>query len=189
MTPPRRTLVASPPGGRTHRTGQAGSRACACLRLGACALGALAGPFAWGAPPALPDPTRPPLLEAAPSGSAYGLRHPLRLAAHRAAEAASAPAAVPLPLVQSVRLARQGAATALVDGRLLRVGDRLAGPWGERPITAIDEQGLLLAAAAKDRAPLRVWLLGATAQGPDPNTPPIAASPTPTAKLAGRSTP
>jgi hypothetical protein len=151
------------------------------------------GPCAWGGPPALPDPTRPPLLEAAPAGAAYGLRRPLRLAAHRGAEAASAPAAVPapvpVPLVQSVRLSRQGAATALVDGRLLRVGDRLSGPWGERAITAIDEQGLLLGAAAKDRAPLRVWLLGATAQGLAPDTSPIAASPTPTAKLAGRSNP
>jgi hypothetical protein len=157
--------------------------------LPAVLLLALAGACV-AAPPALPDPTRPPMLEAAPPGSAYGLRHPLRLAAHRAAEAASAPAAAPLPLVQSVRLARQGAATALVDGRLLRVGDRLAGPWGERAITRIDEQGLLLSALAKDRAPLRVWLLGATAQSPNPiATATAAAPPTPTAKLAGRSNP
>lgn len=144
------------------------------------------------APPALPDPTRPPLLEAAPTGTAYGLRHPLRLAAHRAAEAASAPLPVPLPLVQSVRLARQGAATALVDGRLLRVGDRLSGPWGERAITTIDEQGLLLSVGPKDRAPLRVWLLGATAQGQNPistTTATAAAPPKPTAQLAGRSNP
>ena len=155
---------------------------------------------ALAAAPTLPDPTRPPtlLLEApaGASGSAHGLRQPLLGAAGRGAAATStpAPAAAETPQVQSVRVAAQGEASALVDGRLLHVGDRLAGPWGERTITAIDELGLLLAATAKERTPLRVWLLGATAQGPESAAnanAAAAATPTATsaAKLAARSTP
>ncbi len=67
----------------------------------------------------LPDPTRPPT-------AALASPEP----------AASKPA--PAPRLQGLRLGN--APSALVDGRLLRVGDRL----GDARVQAIDAQGLLL---------------------------------------------
>lgn len=131
------------------------------------------------AAPPLPDPTRPPLLTA-PAPPTTLPRAALRPVALRAATAAAAEPAEPAaatPQVQSVHLPAQGQPSALVDGRLLRPGDRLAGPWGERAVLAIDHQGLLLAAPTAGRAPLRLWLLAAVAApaaAPAPDTPPPA---------------
>ena len=90
----------------------------------------------------VPDPTRP-------MGLADTEARPVR-----AARSASAPAAVqaPLPKLQSIQvLAGQGGSNALVDGRLVRVGDRL----GEFNVTAIDRNGLtLLGPRGEQRLPL-----------------------------------
>jgi hypothetical protein len=112
----------------------------------------------------LADPTRPPTLAAPPRPAAA--RPPALPATPASATPAPATAALeapPMPQLQGVHLPNQGPPTALVDGKLLRPGDRLAGPWGERQVQAIDHQGLLL--AQPGRAPLRLWLL---AQPPGP---------------------
>jgi hypothetical protein len=80
------------------------------------------------------DPTRPMaalLGEPADAGPAK--------AARSAAPAASAPAAAS-PRLQSVQTSNSGAASALLDGRLVRVGDRV----GEQSVAAIDRRGLTL---------------------------------------------
>jgi hypothetical protein len=84
----------------------------------------------------LPDPTRPPGMAAAMSPDASGARRPA--AARAPAESASA------PTLQSLHLPRQGQPSALVDGRIVRPGDRLETPQGPRVVVAIDAQGLLL---------------------------------------------
>jgi hypothetical protein len=119
----------------------------------------LAAAETGAAPPAgLVDPTRPP--GAAPA---------------RAAASARAPAGSPAaelrqpPQLQAVQLARGGASTALVDGRLLRVGDRL----GDAKVVGIDLQGLQLQGP---RGTERLWLLAAVVQPPPP--PPTPAPPT-----------
>jgi hypothetical protein len=87
-----------------------------------------------------------------------------------AAAASTAPKAAPAPpRLQSVQLGRSGEATALVDGRLLRVGDAL----GEAKVVAIDLQGLQLRGP---RGEERLWLLAALV--PNRSTPP-APPPTP----------
>jgi hypothetical protein len=81
------------------------------------------------------DPTRPMaalLGEPADAGPAK--------AARSAAPAASAPAAASPPRLQSVQTSNSGAASALLDGRLVRVGDRV----GEQSVAAIDRRGLTL---------------------------------------------
>ena len=80
------------------------------------------------------DPTRPMaalLGEPAEAGPAK--------AARGAAPAASAPLAA-APRLQSVQTSGSGAASALLDGRLVRVGDRV----GEQSVVAIDRRGLTL---------------------------------------------
>lgn len=94
------------------------------LLLGAAALAAAQGA----------DPTRPPAAllggaESAPAGKAP-----------RAAAPASAPAPA-LPVLQSVQIQRDGVATALIDARLLRVGDAAGSAWR---VAAIDAAGVLL---------------------------------------------
>ena len=74
----------------------------------------------------LADPTRP----AAPAAAA----HP---AARNGATSAAAPA---WPQLQSVQVSAQGGSSALVDGRVVRVGERI----GELTVAAIDAQGILL---------------------------------------------
>ena len=90
---------------------------------------------ACAAPP-LPDPTRPAAF-AEPAASS---------AAPRRSDTApaSAPAA---PQLQSVQLAANGGSSALVDGRLVRVGGRV----GELTVVAIDEQGLWLRGARQEQ--------------------------------------
>ena len=80
------------------------------------------------------DPTRPMaalLGEPAEAGPAK--------AARSAAPAASAPVAA-TPRLQSVQTSSSGAASALLDGRVVRVGDRV----GEQSVSAIDRRGLTL---------------------------------------------
>ena len=89
------------------------------------ALGAAAGARAE----AIADPTRPP--QAAPAS-----------AAPAPARAASAAPAAPLRL-QSVQLPRHGAPSALVDNRLVFVGDKLGGAT----VLAIDAAGVQLSSA------------------------------------------
>jgi hypothetical protein len=87
------------------------------------------------------DPTRPPpvMAPAAPAG---------------VARAGSAPVAVPpaAPRLQSVQVPQHGVASALVDNKLLFVGDKLGG----RTVVAIDVQGLQLrdAKGRTERMPL-----------------------------------
>lgn len=119
----------------------------------------LAAGGATAAPPAgLADPTRPPVVTATPV----------------AAASSTAPKAAPVPpRLQSVQLGRGSEATALVDGRLLRVGDTL----GEAKVVAIDLQGLQLMGP---RGSERLWLLAALMQRPSspPSPPNTPASPT-----------
>ena len=87
-----------------------------------------------GPGPALADPTRPGPL-AAPAPAPQRRSDP--------AAPAAAPAAPAWPQLQSVQIAAQGGSTALVDGRVLRVGDRI----GELSVAAIDAQGISLRGA------------------------------------------
>lgn len=119
----------------------------------------LAPALAAAAPPtALTDPTRPPGAVAAPV----------------AASPRTPPKAAPAPhRLQSVQLGRGGAATALVDGRLLRVGDTL----GEAKVVAIDRQSLQLLGPQGSE---RLWLLAAPVPpaASRPSPPPTPAPPT-----------
>lgn len=88
---------------------------------------------------AMNDPTRPQLpasrSAAAQPAPALGGGQQAPVAAMAAPASAAAPAA---PRLQSLHLPQQGPATALVDGQLLRVGDKL----GPHTVTAIDAQGV-----------------------------------------------
>jgi MSHA biogenesis protein MshK len=84
----------------------------------------------------LADPMRPPTA-AAPAVLAARAGTAPRPAASPAS-AASAAAPPPAPQLQSVQLG--AVATALVDGRLVRIGDRVGGAQ----VIAIDMQGLQL---------------------------------------------
>ena len=99
---------------------------------------------------ALADPTRPPAGLAGiatvpgPGGSAVPTVQGQPSAPHSPHAAASQPVVPPLvPLVQALHLPQQGAASAIVDNRLVRAGDKV----GERTVLSIDSQGLLLRAA------------------------------------------
>jgi hypothetical protein len=124
----------------------------------ACAgLGALLLCSAEAAPP-LPDPTRPALF-AEPAASSS-----LALPRRSDATPSRAPAA---PQLQSVQLNANGGSSALVDGRIVRVGGRV----GELTVIAIDDQGLWLRGARQDQ---RLSLLPAVtklASGSAPPTP------------------
>ena len=121
--------------------------ACSWLLCGLCAS---AGP--------LNDPTRPPagLMVSAPPGQGSAASW----SGHRAAAAAPAPAAAEpaepqvLPVVQSIRLSPRGLSSALVDGRLVHLGEKLNGAV----VAAIDADGLLLRSKAGTQ---RLWLLDA----------------------------
>ena len=81
------------------------------------------------------DPTAPPPgLGAAADAMARAPGH-----AASGAHAASAPAAF-APRLESIRSGGDRPATALVDGHMVRVGDRV----GDAVVSAIDDQGVLL---------------------------------------------
>ena len=121
------------------------------LRLFACVL--LAGTVQrLAAEPALADPTQPPAI--------------VQPAAATPARAGSVVDAAPVwPRLQSVQVSARGGSSALIDGRVVRVGERI----GELTVVAIDADGILLrgkrfdqrlallpgiAKSASDRAPL-----------------------------------
>jgi len=83
---------------------------------------------------AMNDPTRPPALAlaiaaaaSAPAGSA-------------ARAPASAPAAAAPPVLQAVQLPAHGAATAMIDGQLVKLGDSV----GERTVASIERDTVVL---------------------------------------------
>jgi MSHA biogenesis protein MshK len=117
-----------------------------------------AGATAAAPPAGLADPTRPPGAVAAPAAAASATPP----------KATAAP-----PRLQSVQLGRTGEATALVDGRLLRVGDAI----GEAKVVAIDLHGLQLQGP---RGRERLWLLAALGRqrSSTPSPPPTPAPPT-----------
>lgn len=101
------------------------------------------GAVGMAAPPAalLADPTRPPAALATVASP----RAALPAAGQAAAPGTSAPRAdtvpPPPPLrLQSLRLQAGGRASALIDGREVKVGDTV----GERVVLAIDADGVLL---------------------------------------------
>jgi MSHA biogenesis protein MshK len=85
----------------------------------------LAGNAAWGQAQ-LADPTRPPAALAASAPAS-------------AARPASAPAPK-IPELQALRLGRELPPLALIDDKLVRIGDRI----GEANVLAISEDGVLL---------------------------------------------
>lgn len=92
---------------------------------------------------ALPDPTRPPTSMARGEGAALPAGPGAAVAA-RAASAASAPPAAPArPRLTLIRLDVNGRGVALIDGRLLSVGDRV----GDAVLASIDAQGVVLRGA------------------------------------------
>ena len=104
------------------------------MRLGALLLCGAATHTASAVPP-LPDPTRPAAF-AEPAASSAATRR-----------SDTTPVAAPAaPQLQSVQIVANGGSTALVDGRLVRVGGRV----GELTVFAIDEQGLWLRGARQD---------------------------------------
>lgn len=114
----------------------------------------LSGLPAQGAGPAT-DPTRPPM--AAPAATRSGPAQGAARAAARPASAVAAAAAPPppaVPLVQSIQTQRGGAASALVDGRIVRVGDSVA----TGTVTAIDGDSVTVHGSNGTQ---RLWLLDA----------------------------
>jgi len=84
--------------------------------------------------PALADPTRPPGFTRPASTPA------VRIGSAGVAAAAAAVSAPVRPTLQSLQVTVGGGSSALVDGRVVRVGDRL----GETVVVIIDAQGILL---------------------------------------------
>lgn len=78
------------------------------------------------------DPTRPPEFTRAASTPA--------VRGGGAGVAAAAVSAPVMPKLQSLQVSVGGGSSALVDGRVVRVGDRL----GETVVVIIDGQGILL---------------------------------------------
>ena len=129
---------------------------------------------AHAAPPALadtvPDPTRP---MAAWLGDPVDVRPAKALrggaSVPTTTAAAAAASAVPAtPRLQSVRLAAEPAeSTALLDGRLVRLGDRV----GERIVVAIDRHGITLRGPGGEQ---RLSLLAGISQTASREAPPAA---------------
>jgi hypothetical protein len=110
------------------------------------AFTALVGPISAQT---LADPTRPPAAAVSVAAAASKPSTARSLAVSAAASAAPA-ATRPAPRLQAIRLDDEGAASAMVDGRLIRVGDSV----DQRAVLAITARGLLLAdTAAPARRP------------------------------------
>lgn len=107
---------------------------------------------AWAGP--LADPTRPPTFAVPTSAPAPTGPRPA-VAAPRA-PVAPTPAAV----LQSVQVSARGPSSAMVDGQVVQVGDRV----GDRLILAIDHDGLLLRAATGQGTERLTLLPGGTKQ-------------------------
>ncbi len=113
-------------------------------------VGALAAAWSWAADViVLPDPTRPPnaVLRAMSIKQGGGLAAPAAPAALAASGAASgASAAAPArrePRLMSVRVSAEHGNVALLDGRLVAVGDRV----GDSTVVSIDDDGVVLRGA------------------------------------------
>jgi hypothetical protein len=117
-----------------------------CRALGLTGLAVTAGAAGPSA-----DPLRPP--NAMPPPIAFTAARP-----GPAANATTEPSAEAEPQVQAVHLPARGAATAMVDGQPVRVGDTLR----QRKVLAIDHQGLVLQApkGTTGKTTERLWLLG-----------------------------
>jgi len=134
-------------------------------RLATAALACLAASAFAGNDPTAP----PPGLDAMADGSARPAAH-----AASAARPASAPVVV-APHLESVRFGGDQPATALVDGRIVRVGDRV----GDAVVVAIDDQGLSLRSGkgAPRRLPLAPGIHKTPSAGSDDDgsqRPPLA---------------
>lgn len=124
------------------------------LRTAALLLAGIAHAFAGAEP--LTDPTRPPGVA------------PAVAAAARAASSVAAPPEA--PQLRSIQLWPRGDSSALVDGRVVRVGD----PLGDATVVGIDAHGVLLRRGAHDQ---RLALLPGAAKT-------IAAGPAPAFRSA-----
>lgn len=115
------------------------------LMLGLAGLGALVGVWSRAADViVLADPTRPPnaVLRAMNARNGGGQAAVPAPAAPDAASAASAPAK-PVhrePRLTSVRVSQGLGSVALIDGRLVQVGDRV----GDGTVASIDDDGVVL---------------------------------------------
>lgn len=145
--------TAHPQGARLPGAHLLGARLLGACLLEACLLGAGLAGGAQAGP--LADPTRPPSVagnaDAGPARARDG-----RLTAPPARPAA---VAMPLPVLQSVRVPATGPATAMIDGQSVRAGDTVGG----RLVQAIDRQGITLAGRPN---PERVLLLGGSTKQP-----------------------
>ena len=149
------------PGRRPHHSAAPLAARWVAAAAAAAAAIAQAGPLA--------DPTRPPAALAtlqpqllANSSSGVGAAPALRSVAASAPTAAPAtvPQSVSQSVLQSVQLPVHGTAVAMVDGRLVKVGDMV----GRRMVLTIDSQGLVLRG---DTGVERLWLLaGSSKQAP-----------------------
>lgn len=129
----------------------------------------------------LPDPTRPPgLASTAASPTRIATAPDSRGAVNVATAAATAPQPTPLPQLQSLQVSRAGPVSAVLDGQLVRAGDRI----GERSVVAIDAQGLLLRHGGSHATERLQLLGGAVKQAPGSITITRHASFTPAAQTA-----
>lgn len=148
---------------------------CLIPTLPALLLGAVLG-LGWSEPvraqAGLADPTRPPALltgPARPGGAVQATTASQRTTADHTRAPQPASAAVPQlqsPQLQSLQLPRDGSApSALIDGRLLRIGERL----GEWTVQAIERDAVWLRRGRA--APQRLALLPALNPGTPPSRP------------------
>ena len=111
------------------------------------------------------DPTRPP-----------GFTQAASTPAARGGVDGSAAVRVPVrPALQSLQVSAQGGSSALVDGRVVRIGDRL-GETGEMAVVAIDAEGILLRGPRYDQRLALVPGGGKTASTAAANTSAITAA-------------
>ena len=120
-----------------------------CTAIACCAAGLLITDMATAQE--LADPTRPAgAVERALPAAAPGV--------------AGTVAPRTWPQLQSVQIPAQGAASALVDGRVVRVGERI----GDVTVVAIDAEGILLRAARYEQRIALVPGIVKTASAPTP---------------------
>jgi MSHA biogenesis protein MshK len=129
-----------------HRTAVLWRLAVLALLLAASRAPAHADPLA--------DPTRPAGAAERPSAST--------------SRSSGTTAAPPLwPQLQSIQVGAPGGASALLDGRVVRIGERI----GEVTVVAIDAQGVLLRAARYEQ---RIALVPGIVKTASAATPPTA---------------
>lgn len=124
-------------------------------------VGAAFGAAVVAAPPALVlnDPTRPPAALTAPAPGPAASGRVSAAEGGGAMQRAEAARAAPLPRLQAVQLRSSGPATALIDDRLVKVGDAV----GDRVVQIIDNDGVVLRGNGGER---RLRLLGGDEKQP-----------------------